>query len=196
MMKGDDKVFFSRKKDDLSVNDMVEIENWLAEECVPLIGKKTPEDQLSDRFNLKVEYTSPEELDRYVEAELRPSDDPNYNGLICVNTALMGTSFAYLHEIMHYIQDVGIGKRVMRTFTRKSRGHTETQHEQRINYATAAYIIPYDEVVPMICEYDKSRPKMDELKFVNHFTEKYGQSRDVVIRRIREVRKIQRQKAN
>lgn len=186
---------FFRKKNALSVEDMVEMEKWLEDECIPTIGNNVSESIVSEKLKLKVEYTSPSNLAPHVEAELRPIDDSEYNGLIRVNTDLMGKTFAYLHEIIHYLRDVGIGNKVDKVFTRKAQGHTESVHEQKINYATAAYIIPYNEIEQSIREYDASRPKMDELEFVNSFCNRYNQSRDVVIRRIQEVRRIRRSKA-
>jgi len=188
-------MLFIRRKNVLPVEDMIEMEEWLQNECIPMIGSNVSDNDVSKKLKLKVEYASPSNLAPHVEAELRPIEDPEYNGLIRVNTELMGKTFAYLHEIIHYLRDVGMGNKVEQVFTRKAQGHTESLHEQKINYATAAYIIPYTVVENSIREYDSSRPKMDELEFVKYFSTRYNQPRDVVIRRIQEVRRIRRDKA-
>lgn len=187
-------MLFKRKKNDLSVNDMIKIEDWLLLECDPQIRQISSEEELSNRLKLKVEYVDANHLSKHVEAELRPIDDNKYNGLIRVSAACLGKSFAYLHEIMHYIYDVGIGRKVDCVFTRMERGHTEGAHEQEINYMTAAFTMRYDKIEPRIRIYDESNPKMDAVKFIDELCKEYGQPRSVVVRRIQEIRRIRRRK--
>lgn len=187
-------MLFKRKKHTLSANEMIELEKWLDTECVPKIGEIRSEEELSSELKLKVEYVAPQNLSEHEEARLEPSEDPDFNGVIKVNTECMGKAFAYLHEIIHYVYDVGIGHKVTTTFTRKSKGHTESKHEQKTNYMAAAFCMRYDRIEPQIQAYDESRPKMDELKFVNGLCREFNQPRSVVIRRIQEVRRIKRQK--
>ena len=187
-------MLFKRKKYTLSAREMIEMEEWLAKNCFPLMEENASEEDLSVRLKLKVEYVSPSVLAEHVEAELIPIDEYEYNGLIRVNTVCKGKSFAYLHEIIHYIHDIGIGNKVNKVFKRMSKGHTESKHEQKINYMTAAVKMPYDKIAPQIRKYDMSRPKMDELKFVGDLCVEFGQSRAAIIRRIREVRRIENPK--
>lgn len=187
-------MLFKKKKETLSTKEMIEIENWLISECDPKIGQISSEEDLSSKLKLKVEYVAAKDLNEYVEAELTPIDDDRYNGLIRVNSSCMGKSFAYLHEIMHYIYDVGIGKKVDRVFTRMARGHTEGAHEQKINYMAAAFTMRYDKIEPRIRAYDESRPRMDAVKFVDELSREYKQPRSVVVRRIQEIRRIRRKK--
>ncbi len=188
-------MFFKRNRFALSTNEMIEIEEWILEECIPKLGGASSEEDISKKLRLKVEYVNSSNLPAFVEAELRPADESEYNGLIRVNSACMGKAFAYLHEIMHYIYDVGIGNKVTKVFTRKATGHTEGKHEQKINYMAAAFNMRYDKIEPRIRAYDESRPKMDEIKFVNDLSREFGQSRSAVIRRIQEIRRIKRKKA-
>ena len=189
-------MLFSRKKNSLTIDEMIEIENWLKSNCFSYFGEVVDEAALSSELKLKVEKVVPSQMNKHVEAELRPVDDEKYNGLIRVNSSCVKTNFAYLHEIMHYIYDVGIGNKVNEVFTRKSRGHTEGAHEQKINYMTAAFIMRYDKIEPRIREYDESKPKMDELKFINDLSQEFNQPSTVVIRRIQEIRRIRRRKLN
>lgn len=76
------------------------------------------------------------------EAELLPIDDNNYYGLIRMRKELKKYKFVYIHEIIHYIFDVGYGNKVTECFSRKKRGKTNSHEEQRTNYMTAAYIMP------------------------------------------------------
>ena len=187
-------MIFKRKKHTLSAKEMIEMENWLKTECIPKIGADLSEEQMSSILKLKVEYVDPGNLAEHVEAELTPIQDPAYNGLIRVNNECRGKAFAYLHEIIHYVYDVGIGNKVRTTFTRMSKGHTESKHEQKINYMAAALCMNCEKIESHIQLYDNSRPKMDELKFVNDLCREFNQPRAVVIRRIQEVRRIKRQK--
>lgn len=76
------------------------------------------------------------------EAELLPIDDNNYYGLIRMRKELKKYKFVYIHEIIHYIFDVGYGNKVTECFSRKKKGKTNSHEEQRTNYMTAAYIMP------------------------------------------------------
>ena len=184
-----------RKSKVLSVDDMVRIEDWLKHECIPKIGENLSDSKISEKLKLKVEYVPASKMPPYVEAELCTTDDPDYLGLIRVNENYRNSAFSYLHEIMHYIWDVGVGQKVETVFSRKVKGHTDSEHEQEINYATASYLIPYTAIEKKINEYDSTRPRMDELEFVDDISRRYGQPRDAVIRRIQEVRRIKKAKS-
>lgn len=177
------------RKKILSPERMCQLEKWLAASELSKFNSCSDE-ELSDAFHLKVEYADEKELPRDTEAILMPCDDENYVGLIKLQEKYRVARFAYIHEIIHYLMDVGNGNRVTETFTRKTTGKTETDHEQDVNYITAAYIMPLVEIKGELKEYDESAPKIDELQFIHRLRKKYGQSRRVVIRRIQEVRKI------
>lgn len=75
-------------------------------------------------------------------------------------------------------------------FFRKKKGKTNSHEEQRTNYMTAAYIMPFEQIVSELYKYDHSVPKMDEIVFIRTLQRHYEQSETAVIRRIREVRKL------
>ncbi|MDE7418079.1 MAG: ImmA/IrrE family metallo-endopeptidase [Lachnospiraceae bacterium] len=173
----------------LSSKRMCQLEEWLAASELSKHNDCSDE-ELSEAFHLKVEYADEGELPKDTEAVLMPCEDENYVGLIKLQEKFRATRFAYIHEIIHYLMDVGQGNHVTKTFTRKTTGKTENDHEQNVNYITAAYIMPLSEMKEELKRYDESVPKIDELQFVQGLKDKYGQSRDVVIRRVQEVRKI------
>lgn len=179
------------RKKMLSVKTMVELENWL--ESLPDDIQDLFDDndmRLPKRLKLKVEYVPASKLPPDTEAELRPIEDESYNGLIRICDSLKNSSFPYMHEIIHYLRDVGMGNRVKRVFARKRTGKTDTEDEQYVNYLTSSAIMRYRDMKKYIEEYDNSHPKMDELKFVNTICDRYGQDRVAVIRKIAEVRKL------
>ncbi len=55
---------------------------------------------------------------------------------------------------------------------------------------TAAYIMPCEQIDDELHKYDHSVPKMDEIVFIRTLQKHYEQSETAVIRRIREVRKL------
>jgi len=57
-------------------------------------------------------------------------------------------------------------------------------------YILSAYMMPYDEIKDEINRYDVSKPKLDEIKFVNDLNRKYKCHKRVIIDRIQDVRKI------
>ena len=64
----------------------------------------------------------------------------------------------------------------------------ETEEREKVNVEAA---MPYDAVLEDLCRYDASKPKMDELLLIREMQKKYGQDKQAVIRRIREVRRTE-----
>ena len=128
-------------------------------------------------------------MQKHTEAELAPIDDEEYFGLIRINKKYNTQFFSYMHEIIHYVRDVGIGNRVQEVYTRKAKGKTKDPYEQKTNFVVAAVTMPYGKIKKAIQMYDKSIPRMDELAFVDRLCQEYNQDRTAVIRRIQEVRK-------
>lgn len=193
---------------DFSVQQMEQMERRLKDSELFTVEKlKGCRDamELCKQLNLKVEYYDDDDstkdselenegvkLEKNKEAMLTHCEDENYNGLIVLRRKLESFKFACIHEIIHYIFDVGYGEKVPVDvcYSRGETGKTIGIKEQGTNYLTAAYIMPYDEIAEEIKEYDNSKPKMDELKFLRNLELKYEQSRLAVIRRIREVRRL------
>ena len=59
---------------------------------------------------------------------------------------------------------------------------------------TASYSMPFVQIKEAIQRYDASFPKMDELVFIHDLCKRYGQEREPVLRRIREVKRIDRER--
>ena len=177
----------------LSVSRMIELENWI-DSLPPEIHEALNDEKLSTILKLKVEYVDKRSMPENVEAQLCPIAETDYFGLIKLNRDLQNERFSYMHEIIHYLRDVGLNNRVDRIFTRKIKGKTESIEEQETNYLAAAATIPYQDMEKQIYKYDHTKPKMDEVIFVHSLCEKYGQSRVAVLRRVREVRRIQKSK--
>lgn len=179
----------------LPVDRMIELENWI--DALPAeINDSLDDKRLPEKLGLKVEYVSEDLLSPDVEAELCPIEDSKYNGLIRINRKLKNLLFPYMHEIIHYLKDVGMNNRVDRVFTRKVGGKTETEDEQHVNYLTASAVMRYQKIKRQLEKYDNSKPKMDELDFVNSLCKEYDQDRVAVMRRIVEVRKLRRHRSN
>lgn len=127
-------------------------------------------------------------LNKNVRAHLNIAlDGDKYNGVISFvsnGNKDYQTNFDIIHEIMHYLNDVGYGKKVTTSFTRKNHGDRRGYHEQVIDYYAAAIAIPKDNLLRRIMLYD-GNPYDDE--FVNELVEVYKQPRETVIRRIAEV---------
>lgn len=70
----------------------------------------------------------------------------------------------------------------------------DEEKEIDANYIIEAYLMPLDEITREIEKYDSSNPKLDELKFINELCEKYHVDRKAIVERIRNVRKINKQK--
>lgn len=134
-----DFMLWGREKG-FTVTEMREMENALRNSVLYSLKLTADDNELSDKLGLKVEYVMNMSDDN--EAELLPIDDNNYYGLIRMRKELKKYKFVYIHEIIHYIFDVGYGNKVTECFSRKKKGKTNSHEEQRTNYMTAAYIMP------------------------------------------------------
>jgi len=59
-----------------------------------------------------------------------------------------------------------------------------------LEYLVDAYLMPYDEINKHIDRYDSSHPKLDAMKFIDELVSTYNVDKDKIIRRIQEVRNI------
>ena len=143
-------------------------------------------ESLAKKLKLAVHYCSSDELPDDVEATLSASDAEEYFGEIKVlNESVQ--KFSFMHEIIHYFRDVGVGERVTCTYTRKRQGKTESEEEQEVNYLTAAAIMPFDEIVKKLALYENTN---DDDTFIIQVAEEYSQIKSAAMRRFIEVRKL------
>lgn len=183
-------MMFFKKDNKFSIDEMIKMEDELRSSELYSMTLNADDPTLSEKLNLSVQYV--DDMDDDNEAELLPIDQSPFLGLIRLRKVLKKHRFAYIHEIIHYIFDVGYGNKVSAKFTRKRKGKTDTQEEQKTNYLTAAYVMPYEKMLAELELYDSSKPKMDELKFIHDLQKKYEQEDDAVVRRIREVRRLEK----
>lgn len=179
-----------KKKERLTVQDMLRLEKALSNSALSKIGYAQSIDDVAGKLHLRIEFVPDSALPSDTEAELTAIDDTKFKGLIRIKESEAGNGFPCFHEIMHFVFDVGVDNRVEQSYARKAKGKTPDKHEQEINYLTAAYSMPRAEIAKRIKEYDESSPKMDEMKFVSDMAKKYRRSSKSVIRRIQEVRSL------
>lgn len=176
----------------LSVGKMIELEDKLTQSPLAEIGFAKTDEDLAKLLGLEIVVVHDDELSKDTEAMLTHNDNPRYFGLIQVKQKYRRSVFACIHEIIHYVFDVGCNEYVQETFERKVRGKTKDSHEQEINYMAASYSMPFVQIKEAIQNYNDSSPKADELVFIHDLCERYGQERESVLRRIREVKRIDR----
>ena len=121
------------KKKMLSIDRMIEIEDWIEKMQSTISSGSLDSVGLLKELKLKLDYVDQKDFPTDTEAELRPCNDDQYNGLIRLNKSFAKTRFAYMHEIIHYLMDVGIGNKVTTVFSRKTKGNTTDYHEQEVN---------------------------------------------------------------
>lgn len=186
------KKMFSNRVDKKihDVKKMKNLENELTELGIKkYCSENIPNEDLARKLGLEVIYCEPDELPTDVEATLSPPKDKEHLGTIRVLENTNVTKFSYIHEIIHYLKDVGEGNVVSKTFTRKKRGQTDSIGEQDINYLTAATIMPFERVSRILSNYEKLSHD-EEKELITHMAQEYGQTEDAVSRRIIEVRDL------
>ncbi len=144
--------------------------------------------ELAKDLKLEVCYCDSQEMPKDVEATLSQPTNSNFFGLIKIMKDSV-SDFSYMHEIIHYFRDVGVGNKVKSTYTRKRQGKTDSPAEQEINYLAAAAIMPYIKISTLIEKFENVTFE-DEKIFLEEFSKEYSQSYETVARRFVEVRKL------
>lgn len=137
--------------------------------------------------DLKLQVKVSEDIPETYRSSLNEPDTEGYNGLILhsEDKTRYADRFDIIHEIVHYLVDVGNGKKVDKSFARVHRGNARGHREQIIDYYVAAITIPQDDLRKRISKhagdpYDK--------QFIAELMEFYKQPEDTIIRRIGEVK--------
>lgn len=185
---------FRLRRKGLPTSVMLELEDSLNKSELHKFGAGKDDDYFAKEFNLEVVFVDDATMERGIEAELAPPVHVGYNGLIRIRESLRPSPFAFTHEIMHYVFDVGVGNIVQEKFTRKAKGVSKSEHEQRIDYLAAANRMRYDKMVAEIARYDNSSPRMNPVSFVNHLCATYKVDSTSAIRRVQEVRAMMARK--
>lgn len=181
------KMFLKRKTRDLPVAVTDRLEHELQESVLGQDSRTLSDEEVAKRFNLSLEID--DSLPYDTEAVLDKPDRPDVFGTIRVKQKYKASQFSCVHEIIHYVFDVGPGKSVETKYTRKAQGYTQDLKEQKTNYMAAAYIIPYDKLYNDLREFYQTYPR-DESRFIVKMCKKYNQPRVAVLRRIREIKRL------
>ena len=78
---------------------------------------------------------------------LCPTEKSEYNGeIVCKEDKdykdIYGANFRRFHEIIHYVDDVGVGNKVKKQYAKDQTGETSSHKEQIVNFKAAAVAIP------------------------------------------------------
>lgn len=181
-----------------SVQEMSQLERQL-KDCV-LFQKSELKNSSSIEVlceKLKLELERSDTMLKGEEAELVHSENENYNGKIILLNDLKPSGFACVHEIMHYIFDVGYGNKVPigHRYPRMINSEGTDPDERKMDYLAAAYTMPYEEILKEIEKYDDRKSKMTSQAFLENLMSTYHQSETATIRRVREVRRLSNAKA-
>ena len=142
--------------------------------------------ELASAFRLNVENVPLYSLGRDIEAILEPAYSDSYNGTIKIASD-PSTKFNCMHEIIHYVRDVGVGNQVKETYTRKSTGRTDCIKEQEVNYLTAAALMPLIDFYRHTKRYEEI-PIQEESGFLERLAKQYNQDLIAIKRRLVEAK--------
>lgn len=68
----------------------------------------------------------------------------------------------------------------------------KAENELEFQYLVVAFDMPFAEIRDAVWQYETTFPGMDKLEFVHELCKRYGKERGDVLRRIREVKRIDR----
>ena len=117
----------------------------------------------------------------------KPRNPAQYNGTIRYREKpddKYASNFDIVHEIMHYIYDVGVGKVVAQSFPRVHHGYRRGHKEQKIDYYAAAAAIPINELRSIL----QTKGNTPNKELITDLMEMYRQPKETVARRVNEVR--------
>ena len=179
---------FARRK--LTGEKMLELEERIREENLSRYKNYEIKDLLAEAENLGLKVIVGDETLDGIRGELtEPPDDDSHKGILrlCANP----NKFDILHELMHYLINVGVGNTVDRAYPEDYSSHRESEdaNEREINYLSAAILMPLDEMKKRIREYDSKHLHLNLRDFIMAMQDDYGVTTDCVLMRIQEVRK-------
>lgn len=181
---------FKRKKRLPSVDELMQGEVWVKENLTDVYGWPLSEETIEKKLCLRVEFVK---LDDELEAELVP--DSRLNGCIKVNNKYSGNGeFRYLHEVVHYVLDVGVGEKVVQKYPRKRIDNSCNEHERKVDYLAAVALIPAVKLYAEIKEFRKKWFVTDEVAFMKELQKRYSCSEKCLRRRFQEVHKLRKSK--
>lgn len=142
------------------------------------------------RLNLLLVTKEGESFSEDVDSVLQPTEKEEFLGEIvckpdCDYKDAFGANFRRYHEIIHYVDDVGIGNVVTRRYAKDYTGETRSHKEQIVNFKAAAVAIPKERLLQDLSVY-LGDSYFDET-FLAQLQMKYRQPIQTIRRRIKEV---------
>ena len=144
----------------------------------------------AERFKLIISVVPDSELKSY-DSLLRPTEITDMNGEIWCKMHYSdnyGANFRCYHEIVHYIEDVGIGKPVTEIYAKDHTGETRSHREQIRNFIAAAVAIPEQSLIEKLNGYKGDvYDVLNDIVFLSKLQDDYKMPLETVKRRITEV---------
>ena len=185
-------IFKRKKKEILSLDELLSVELNVKNKLFERYGWPISKDVVREQMNLDIQTL---DLSPDIEAILQPSCSEEKNGEILVNRLYEDDGeFEYMHEVIHYIIDIGVGKKVDKEFRRKHSENSSDAHEREIDSTAAATLIPIFLLLHDIDRYRKNIWLTDEVAFMQELREKYSCSQACLEKRFKEVHRLKKDK--
>lgn len=179
-------MLFNKKK--MSVQELFDGEQKVKTKLIDEYGWPITTESVKQNLSLIIEKV---DLDDDIEAMLTPDD--RANGRIQINTKYADDeTFDYLHEVIHYIEDVGVGNKVTRSYPRLHAGNREDPHERQIDYMAAVALVPGNELLRRIEYYRNHWHSIDEIRFMHDLQKEFKCSAACLRERLKEVHTLRR----
>ena len=174
-----------RKEKSFSKQEMEMLEVELKSSILSTMFLRANDPDLPAKLGLEVVFTDCVQGGKI--AELLPTNNPKFCGMIRIKTGSENIKFNYVHEIVRYVFDVGRWRKVKADDNQGHKANKKSYSERKIDYFTDAFLMPVDQISAELEKYDHSSPKMDEIKFLQNLREKFGVDNDTIVRRIGQV---------
>ena len=143
--------------------------------------------ELAENFNVNVRYIEDVNMPKGVMAVIRPST--TCNAIIEVPYSQRNNPNYFSYEIAIYILYRDDNKRLTSTHERL-RKEKASSYTYKRDFVARSLMCRRENIKEHIDKYDESHPKLDETKFISELCKKYNMTKDEVIKRIQDVRKI------
>lgn len=185
-----DKIFpITSKPKAPSCYQMVVMEEKLKDIVTPNPLHSYNDKQLLTLFHVKLELVEAKEMPKSAFTILRPTSDTKFNAILTVRKGDATMVNSLIPDIAAFLINMAEDGRIKEKIIRPKK-EKDSVYTYKRDCLARMILMPKAEIEKAIAEYDSSKPKMDEINFVTELSKKYRANSQMVIKRIKDVRRM------
>lgn len=172
-----------------SCYQMLVMENRLKNIVTPKPINTYTDKQLLELFHIKLVSVDDKEIPKSAQTILEPISDVKYNAILTVRRNDAHMVNALICDVATFLLNMAEDGKIKEQIVREKKEKVTTYTLKR-DFLARTILMPRSEIENAVLCYDKSKPKMDEIRFVSDLAKKYRTTTDMVVRRIRDIRRL------